>query len=66
MEKRGHLDGAEVQAFLNAGDCEERILEVLAGVAMKTLSNYAKHLAKTPLDRQFEAWESAAVYSNFH
>jgi hypothetical protein len=35
------------------------VLEVLVGVAMKTLSNYTNHIAETPLDEQLQAfaWE---------
>ena len=37
------------------------MLEVLLGVAMKTLSNYTNHIAETPLDAQLQpfAWEPA-------
>lgn len=36
---------------------------MLVGVAMKTLSNYANHIAETPLDKQSEAfaWEPSHV-----
>jgi AhpD family alkylhydroperoxidase len=47
--------------FLNAGYTRAQALEVLVGVAQKTLSNYANHLAETPLDPAFsaEAWSPA-------
>lgn len=63
VTKRGRLDGAEVQAFLKAGYREDQALEVLVGVAAKTISNYTNHLAGTPLDRQMEAfaWEPATA-----
>lgn len=63
VEKRGHLDSADVGAFLKAGYREEQILDVLVGVAAKTLSNYTNHLAGTPLDKQMEAfaWEPATA-----
>ena len=66
VEKRGHIDSAEVHAFLSAGYREEQVFEVLVGVAMKTLSNYTNHLAGTPLDKQLEAfaWEPATVSQN--
>jgi hypothetical protein len=41
-------------AFLDAGDEIRHVLDVLSIVALKTLSNYTNHLAKTPLDRTFE------------
>jgi hypothetical protein len=39
------------------------VLEVLVGVTQKTLSNYANHLAETPLDDAFAkaAWEMVAA-----
>jgi len=34
-------------------------LEVIVGIAFKTLSNFTNHLADTPIDKQFApfAWE---------
>lgn len=49
---RGRAD-AEVRAFLEAGYRAEQVLEVLVGIAMKTLSNYTNHLVETPLDDVF-------------
>jgi hypothetical protein len=48
---------------LRAGSTKEQVLEVLVGVAMKTLSNYTNHIAHTPLDKQLEpfAWERSQV-----
>jgi len=54
VEGRGHAD-AEVQSFVSAGYRPEQVLEVLVGIAMKTLSNYTNHLAETPLDKVFAA-----------
>lgn len=61
VNSRGRIDDAGLEAFLKAGYTREQVLEVLVGVAMKTLSNYANHIAQTPLDKQFEsfAWEPA-------
>ena len=38
---------------------QEQVLEVLVGIAMKTLSNYTNHIAETPIDAQLRpfAWE---------
>ena len=40
-----------------------QILEVIVGIAFKTLSNFTNHLADTPIDKQFApfAWEPAAA-----
>jgi len=57
--KRGRIDEADLDAFLQAGYTREQVLEVLVGVAMKTLSNYTNHIAQTPLDKELQAfaWE---------
>ena len=59
---RGWPSPVTVQRFLDAGYTESQALEVLVGVAMKTMSNYTNHLAGTPLDSAFAAaeWEPAA------
>lgn len=60
VDKRGWLDDADVKAFLDAGYDRRQVLEVLVGVAMKTLSNYTNHIAGTELDDAFEkaAWSA--------
>lgn len=50
IEKRGHLEDAEIQAFLSAGYTQRQALEVLVGLAAKLISNYTNSLAKTELD----------------
>jgi len=61
VENRGWLPDSDVQSFLDAGYEQSHILDILVGVAQKTLSNYTNHLAKTPLDDAFStvAWEPA-------
>jgi uncharacterized peroxidase-related enzyme len=63
VEQRGWPREAVVKRFLEAGHRKEQILEVLVGVAMKTLSNSTNHLAGTPLDQELSqfAWETAEV-----
>ena len=48
-----------VDQFLAAGFTREQVLEVVAGVSVKTLSNYANHLLKTPVDPQFATGDMA-------
>ncbi len=61
VEKRGWASEEDVAAFLAAGYTQAHILEVIVGVAFKTLSNFTNHLANTPIDKQFArfAWEPA-------
>lgn len=49
---------AALTRFLAAGYSPANALEVLVGVSLKTLSNYANHLAGTPIDAAFAgaAW----------
>lgn len=56
VTKRGWATEADQEEFVAAGFSQQQILEVLVGVAMKTLSNYTNHLADTPLDPQFAAF----------
>ncbi len=68
VEKRGWAQKEEVAAFLAVGYTRAQILEVIVGIAFKTLSNFTNHLADTPIDKQFapfrwepsEATQSAA------
>ncbi len=59
-EARGHVDQADVDAFLAAGYTEANILDVILGTSLKTLSNYTNHISETPLDAAFQpnAWEA--------
>lgn len=62
VQSRGWPATAELEAFLDAGYTQAKVLEVVLGVAAKTLSNYTNHLTDTPLDRAFTkaAWAKAA------
>ena len=59
VAQRGWVPEADVQEFLDAGFTRAQVLEVVLGVGMKTLSNYATHLTQTPVDDAFapNAWE---------
>lgn len=55
---RGAVTGKQLDDFLGAGYSKRQVLEVILGVTMKTLSNYANNLMETKLDDAFssEAW----------
>ncbi len=55
VKERGRVSADDLRSFLGAGFSRANVLEVVTGVAMKTLSNYTNHLAETPLDDAFEA-----------
>lgn len=50
VKKYGQISEEEQGAFLAAGYEPKHALEVLVGIAQKTLSNFVNHLAQTPLD----------------
>jgi uncharacterized peroxidase-related enzyme len=56
---RGKVSQAEVDAFLAAGYTETDVLAVIAGIGVKTLSNYANHLTLPEVDAAFagRVWE---------
>lgn len=56
VERRGKVTEEESRAFLAADYLPEQIMEVLLGVAMKTLSNYANHIARTALDTPLQSF----------
>lgn len=62
VRKQGFAEQDEIQRFLAAGFQPHQVLELLTGVALKVLTNYANGLAQTPLDEAFtaQAWEPPA------
>jgi len=52
-EKKGHVRSESAKAFYDAGYDKRAALDVMIGVAMKTLSNYTNHFADTPVDDEF-------------
>ena len=61
LRNRGNASDAEITAFLDAGYTHRNMLEVVLGMAQKTISNYVNHLARTPSDKQYQnhAWTKA-------
>lgn len=62
IRQRGWASDEEVQTFLDAGYTKQNIMDVIIGIAHKTISNYANHLMQTPLDKGMEtlAWKKPA------
>ena len=61
VEARGWVDERETEEFLNAGYTKQQVLEVILGIALKVIHNYTNHIARTPLDREFQryVWEKS-------
>lgn len=54
VAKRGRSSDEEIEAFLEAGYTTKHILGVIAGVGVKTFSNYFNHIFETPVDDAFK------------
>lgn len=54
VAKRGHVEAQAIENFLAAGYRKDQMLEVLMGVALKTMSNYLDHISPTELDQAFQ------------
>ncbi|ADJ47949.1 hypothetical protein AMES_6124 [Amycolatopsis mediterranei S699] len=50
IERKGHVEDAEVVAFKAAGFTEEQVFEVITGVAISAMTNYTANLAGPPLE----------------
>ena len=62
VRERGAVDTSTVEAFLTAGFTQRQVLEIVLGIAQKVMSNYTNHLAETPVDAPFTAfdWKKAS------
>jgi len=57
VDKRGEVTEADVETFLQAGFDQRNVLDVMVGVAHKTLSNYTNHITQTPVDEAFSQFK---------
>lgn len=53
VEKRGWLDDTDLAELESDGIDRRELYEIVAFVALKTLSNYVNHIADTEIDPQF-------------
>ena len=58
VRNRGWVEETAVKSFIDAGYSKQQVLEVVLGVAMKTISNYTNHITGTETNTEFkgEAW----------
>lgn len=59
LRQRGNVTEAQMNAFFEAGYGHRAVLDVILGMAQKTMSNYTNHVAETPVDEAFLSllWE---------
>jgi AhpD family alkylhydroperoxidase len=60
IEQRGHVSDCELQNLRAAGYTPAQALEVIAGLAVSTMANYAGNIANPPLEAPFAAQAWAA------
>ena len=63
VRERGSLTEAQMKAFFDAGYGHRAVLDVILGLAQKTMSNYTNHVAETPVDEVFQplVWQRGDV-----
>lgn len=54
VAQRGHISAQTMDKFLTAGYRKEQVLDVLIGVALKTISNYTHHISPVDIDTAFQ------------
>ena len=55
VRERGYASEETVRRFIAAGYRKEQVMELLIGIALKTISNYLDHISPAPIDQAFAA-----------
>jgi AhpD family alkylhydroperoxidase len=65
VKNRGHVTDTDLQKVLAAGYSKAQALEVVLGVAVSILPNFAHHITQCPVDEPFRAhaWTTADVHA---
>lgn len=63
LHNRGKASNADLESFLAAGYTPQHALEVVLGLAVKTMSNFTNSIAGTPLDGAVKkyAWKKPKI-----
>ena len=56
LENKGQVPDEAIEAFKAAGYSEANALDVVLGVSLATLCNYANNLARTPINPELQAY----------
>lgn len=54
LEKRGHLNKNEIKKLMFNGIDQVQVYEIIGQIALKTITNYTNHIAKTKIDNSFK------------
>lgn len=57
LRDRGQVDNAALAAFYSVGYEQKNLLEIILILSQKVMSNYVNHVADTPIDTPFKAFE---------
>jgi len=55
VRERGNVKDKSLQKYIAAGYKKEQVMELLLGIALKTISNYLDHICPTTIDHAFMA-----------
>ena len=63
IEKRGHVEERDLGAFVEGGFGHDQVLEVIAGLAVSVLANYAGNITNPPVEDPLEAqrWTAGLI-----
>jgi alkylhydroperoxidase family enzyme len=53
VRERGYASEETIHRFIAAGYRKEQVMELLIGIALKTISNYLDHISPAPIDQAF-------------
>jgi uncharacterized peroxidase-related enzyme len=62
MLNKGQSSQESIENFLESGFTQQNIIEIIGGIATKTLANYTNLIASTPLDEIMEKYKWVSPY----
>jgi alkylhydroperoxidase family enzyme len=57
MENKGNVSELEIKDFIDAGYTNQNIIEIIGGIATKTIANYTNIIAENELDEVMQKYE---------
>lgn len=65
VRNRGFVSQEDLTDFYSDGCGEQQVLEIILGLAQKTISNDTNHIANTPVDAPFQkfSWKKESIVS---
>ena len=61
VREGGYAKDETIQKFIAVGYKKEQVMELLLGIAMKTISNYLDHISPAPVDQAFAAESKQSI-----